>query len=615
LRVYGVIDRCRYLLYFSICIDETCRIWYYRNIMNSNRNQLTKEKAFFLVPEKALHRQYESLRAYFVDELPSKEVAERFGYTPGSFRVLCSQFRSDPNLQDRFFKDVERGPQSASKRDPVRELVISLRKKNLSVYDIQRELAERGHQLSINALSILLKEEGFARLPRRRDEERPETLKPHQAATADVRLLNLAPQSFNTDAAGLFLFVPLLLKTELMEIIEKVRLPGSSMIPATAAVRTLLGLKLLGKERTSHVMEMIFDPGIALFAGLNVVPKRSFLAEYSNRVDPRKNVKLMSLWLEALHNVGLKPGTSFDLDFHAVPTNTSVEPLEKHYITNRSRSQKAVLTFLARDIKENLLCYGNAGVTKEQRPNEILRFAQWWKEMTGSYPQELVFDSQLTTYTIMNKLHELGINFITLRRRSKKMLSEIFGAPASSWQRIKLPALTRCYQTPRIMEKMVKIKDYKEPIRQITVIELGHEDPTILLTNQLKASAVQLITRYAQCMIIENGIAEAINFFHLDALSSMVGLKVDFDLQMTLIAGSLYRLMSKNIGREYGRSTAKTLFRKIFDLPGKVTIDENTITVQFARKAHNPFLLAAGFADEQVQVPWLGNKHLSFVFD
>jgi hypothetical protein len=583
--------------------------------MNSHRNQLTKEKAFFLSPEKPLHRQYEALRAYFVDELPSKEVAGLFGYTPGSFRVLCSQFRSDPNLQDRFFKDVERGPQSASKRDPVRELVISLRKKNLSVYDIQRELAEKGYQISINALSILLKEEGFARLPRRRDEERPDTLKPYQAPPADVRLLSLAPQSFNTDAAGLFLFIPLLLKTKLMHIIQKAGLPGSSMVPATAAVRALLGLKLLGKERTSHVMEMIFDPGIALFAGLNVVPKRAFLAEYSNRVDPRLNMKLMGMWSEALQTAGLKPGTSFDLDFHAVPTNTYEEPLEKHYITSRSRSQKAVLSFLARDVRENLLCYGKAGVTKEQRTGEILRFAQWWKERTGSYPQELVFDSQLTTYPVMNQLNELGINFITLRRRSKKMLSEIFGAPASSWQRIQLPALTRRYRSPRIMERQVTLKGYQMPLRQIAVIELGHDDPTILLTNQLKASAVQLITRYAQRMIIENGIAEAINFFHLDALTSMVGLKVDFDLQMTLIAGSLYRLMSKNIGREYARSTAKTLFRKIFDLPGKVTICEDAITVQFARRSHNPFLIAAGFADEQVQVPWLGNKYLNFRFD
>jgi len=173
--------------------------------MNSNGNKLTHKKAFFLAPEKPLHRQYEALRAYFVDELPSKEVAERFGYTPGAFRVLCSQFRSDPNLQSKFFKDVERGPRSASKRDPVRELVVSLRKKNLSVYDIQRELAERGSHISINALTILLKEEGFARLPRRRDDERPRSLRPDDAPVADVRLLDLSPRSFHTNAAGLFL--------------------------------------------------------------------------------------------------------------------------------------------------------------------------------------------------------------------------------------------------------------------------------------------------------------------------------------------------------------------------------------------------------------------------
>ncbi len=583
--------------------------------MNSNRIQLTKEKKFFLSPEKSFQRQYEALRAFFVDEIPSKEVAELFGYTPGSFRVLCSQFRADPNLQDRFFKDVERGPRSASKRDPVRELVISLRKKNLSVYDIKQELAERNYDISINALSILLREEGFARLPRRRDEERPRTLKPYQAETADVRQLNLNPRSFNTDAAGLFLFIPLLIKTNLTDVINNVGFPGSSMIPSEAAVRTLLGLKLIGKERTSHVMDMVFDPGIALFAGLNVVPKRSFLAEYTNRVDPRLNMRLMSFWSEKLQEVGYKPGTSFDLDFHSVPVNTYEEPLEKHYITNRSRSQKAVLSFLVRDAEENILCYGNSGVIKAEKNSEVLKFAQWWKERTGTYPQELVFDSQLTTHTIMNQLNELGISFITLRRRSKKMLNEIFCAPSTQWQRIQLPALTRRYRTPRIMEKQINLKDYKMPIRQIAIIELGHEEPTILLTNQMKESAVRLVTRYAQRMIIENGIAEAINFFHLDALSSMVGLKVDFDLQMTLMAGSLYRMMSKNIGREYLKSTAKTLFRKIFDLSGKVTISDDAITVQFTRKAHNPFLMKAGFTDEQLQVPWLENKYLKFVFD
>jgi len=121
---------------------------------------------------------------------------------------------------------------------------------------------------------------------------------------------------------GYSYFIPLLIRTGLSRIARDNRLPGSNMIPAEHAVRTFLGLKLIGKERSSHVMDMVFDPGIALFAGLNTVPKRSFLSGYSNRVDPRANMKLMSLWAEALQSVGFKPGTSFDLDFHSIPANT-----------------------------------------------------------------------------------------------------------------------------------------------------------------------------------------------------------------------------------------------------------------------------------------------------
>jgi len=41
-----------------------------------------REARFFLEPVNALHRQYEALRAYFVDGLSSAEAARRFGYTP-----------------------------------------------------------------------------------------------------------------------------------------------------------------------------------------------------------------------------------------------------------------------------------------------------------------------------------------------------------------------------------------------------------------------------------------------------------------------------------------------------------------------------------------------------
>src|SRR6266571_3961473 len=135
----------------------------------STTNQITTadNHNFFLSPQFPLQRQYEALRAYFVDEEPA-----------GDFRVLCYQFRHDPQKRASFFRQPQRGPQSSPARDRVRDLAVAMRKRNLSVYDMQRELAAAGHTISINSLTVLLREEGFSRLPRRADDERPVTVKP-----------------------------------------------------------------------------------------------------------------------------------------------------------------------------------------------------------------------------------------------------------------------------------------------------------------------------------------------------------------------------------------------------------------------------------------------------
>src|ERR1017187_2210070 len=191
------------------------------------------------------------------------------------------------------------------------------------------------------------------------------------------------------------------------------------------------------------------------------------------------------------------------------------------------------------------------------------------------------------------------------------MLGQIFSRPASAWQRITLPSLTRAFRTPRVLDERIHLKDYDGPLRQITIIDLGHEEPTILLTNNFKKSCPTLVTRYAQRMLIENGISEAIQFFHLDALSSMVGLKVDFDLQITLMASSLYRLMAARIGREYERAQAKKIFRNLLDASATVTVEKTEITVKLDKRAHNPYLVASGLTKQSTPMPWLGGKNLS----
>jgi hypothetical protein len=573
---------------------------------------LTELQRVFLEPTDPTHRQYEALRAYFVEGLPSQEVAQRFGYTPGSFRVLCHQFRQHP--QRAFFLQSHKGPHRAPKRDPVRDQVIALRKQNFSIYDISEILKAEGHRLSPVTISLLLKEEGFARLPRRADDERPDTPRPMAAAVADVRRLDLRPRQLRTQFGGVFLFLPYLAALPFDQLLDEAGLPGSQKIPAAHAMRALLALKLFGNARHSHVMSAVFDEGLALFAGLNVTPKRAFLTEYSCRIDPACYPVLMRLWHDATSTLGLPHGVSFDLDFHTIPFHGEDALVQKHYVSKRSRRQKGMLAFLAHDADTRVFCYANGQLQKAEQHDAILQFVAYWEQRTGQVPPELIFDSKLTTYANLNQLNQRGIDFITLRRRSPKMLAALTRLPASAWQRVALQNVARAYRRPRILDDTIHLTGYEGPLRQLTVADLGHEEPTFLVTNQLRRAASTLIERYAQRMVIENSIADGIDFFHMDALSSAVAMKITCDLQLTLMASSLYRLLGAQVGRGYEVAKGRHIFRDFIDAVGLITLSDDTMHVQYQKRAHNPLLIAAGFGTTDVPIPWLGNKRLRFVF-
>ena len=498
---------------------------------DKSTDRLTLAKRF-LEPSNSTHRQYEALRAFFVDGVPSAQAAARFGYTPGSFRILVHQFRNQQRRE--FFLPPVRGTGPPAKQIRLQEQVVALRKQNLSVYDISRALANEGESLSPAAIAKILRENGFAKLPRRLDDERPTKTRPVVADVADVRQLDLEPRSFSTKFGGLFLFLPHLVPTQLDAILTRAGFPGSKMIPAPCAIRSLLALKLFGNARHGHVMSAVLDEGLALFAGLNVIPKRSSLTEYSCRIAPTCYPALMRDWFDAVRRLGLQSGTSFDLDFHTIPFHGEDALIEKHYVSKRSRRQKGLLAFLAQDAETRVFCYANGELRKDQQNDEILRFVDFWKQRTGHLPEELIFDSKLTTYANLNALNRMGIQFITLRRRSKKLLDEVARTPTSAWRRVELQSVSRVYKTPRDPGPADQAAWLRGPLRQLTIADLGHEQPTLLLTNQLTRSAGPLIDRYAQRMLIENKISDGIDFFHMDALSSAVAMKVNCDLQLTL---------------------------------------------------------------------------------
>lgn len=563
---------------------------------------------FFLEPRGDVHRRYEALRAFYVDHLRSEEAARRFGYTPGAFRVLCHRFRQNPSQE--FFAPPKRRPGRVSKMVAAKAAVIEMRKQNQSVYDISRALAGSTHPLSPAAISKILHDEGFSKLRRRSDDERADTTQPTAAAVADVRTLSLEPRQLHTMYGGLFLFVADLIASGVDDLLANVGFPGSEMVPAAHAIRSLLALKLVGTARRRHVMSEVLDDGLALFAGLNVIPKRSFLTVYSTRIEPVMCRKLMAGWADSMDRLGLETSGSFNLDFHTIPFHGEDALVEKHYVSKRSRRQKGVLAFVAQDEDGRLFCYANGDVRKDEHSDEVMRFVRYWKQRTGAYPKELVFDSQLTTQDNLDRLNKLKIPFITLRRRSPEMLAAAHSAPPGAWKRIELENVGRAYRTPKIIDQRIKLGDYEGEIRQIVVDDLGHEEPTYLLTNQLRRSPVQLVDRYARRMVIENCISDGIDFFHMDALSAWVPMRVDLDLKLTLMASGLYRLLAYRLGNGYKTARTKTLHHRFVNAAATINITEQEIIVKFQKRANNPLLRAAGVEETTAPVPWLGNRRL-----
>lgn len=578
--------------------------------MESSPVDLTDVAKFFLEPAGPAQRQYEALRAFFVDRASSQDAALRFGYTPGSFRVLCHHFR---RLKPDFFRELKTGPRSQPKKGAVRELVLSMRKRNLSVYDMERSLKNSGSPLSVTAIWEILHDEGFSRLPRRQDDERPDTLRPTVAEIADRRSFSLSPRRFDTQLGGLFVFLPSLVRCDFSELVRKAGYPGTKMIPAAQALLSLLALKLSSAERKNHVMDLVFDEGIALFAGLNAVPKTTYLSTYSDSISPKMNERFRHAWIDVLHQHKLVRGDSFNLDFHTIPYFGQDEFVERHYLSKRSRSQKSILVFLAQDASSQVICYSRADLLRRDQNDAVLAFVEFWKKSYGKLPAELVFDSRLTTYSNLNRLNQMGVIFMTLRRRSPGLVRDMANCPRSAWREIHLDVPHRIYQNPKIVDRRIQLPGYEGPIRQIFITELGHEQPTVLITNDLRTSAAKRITRYAQRMLIENGLAESVDFFHLDALSSAVRLKIDFDVTLTEVATGLYRMLARRLDG-YEKAKARQIFRHFLSTPAQVDIQSNRVEVSLPKRAHNPLLIAAGFGEKTTPVPWWNGLSLALRF-
>ena len=413
--------------------------------------------------------------------------------------------------------------------------------------------------------------------------------------------------------AGAFLFLPLLARLRLDQLVERAGYPGSAMIPAPAALLSLLALKLLDKERRSHVNDFNFDEALGLFAGLNVLPKKSFLTEYSYRGDRPQQRALLAGWVTGLSGLLFAQAQAFSLDFHPIPYRGEAAGLERHYIPLAGKASPSVLSFFALEHDSRVLCYANADLTRAEQPGEVLRFVEFWHALTGSDPEWLYFDSKVTTYPELCRLNQRGVWFVTIRRRGAAVVRRLRQLPASAWRKAVIDTPKRFHQHIRYVDETVRLPGYQGTIRQVAVDGLGKEQPTLLLANNTQETARSLVIRYAGRNRVEDGLGQCVNFFHLDCLASEVRLNVDLDAALTVLAQGCYRWLGKQL-KGFDKAAPKQLYRRFVETAGLVEVEADRLVVRFDRRSHNPILRAAALDRDAPPIPWLQDRKITFIY-
>jgi len=569
---------------------------------------------FFLSPNGSLHRRYEILRALCVEKLTAKTVAKRFDCSVFTVNAAKRDFAKEirEGRLPEFFLSPCPGRKPREDKDELREKVVSMRKQNHSILDIQAYLDSVGLKASHDYIHRILTEEGFERLPRRTTLERRRgaVVKLDAPRSREVEWDKELGKIYHCEGSlGLLAFLPIMARLGVHRWILQAGYPGTTELSSIQSVMSFLAVKLSGYERFSHDDHWAMDRALGLFAGLNVLPKDSTLSSYSYRVDREMNRRFLKAMLRGFIDEDLFCGM-MNLDFTAIPHWGDESVLENNWSGKRGKALKSVLSLLCQDAQSGIFAYSDAELRHRNQSDAVLEFVDFWKKGARDDLKCLIFDSKFTTYENLVKLDKDGVKFITLRRRGKKIISEAKSLRPDQWQRLTLDP-SRKHPSPRVNESTVYLTSERHPFRQLIITDNGREQPAFIITNEWDWPATRIIEQYGSRWIVEKGISEQVDFFHLNSLSSSIVVKVDFDLTLTMAAHNLYRAMGIMLeGFEW--ETSKSLHTKFFSNGGSFRIDDKGIQINLKKKRHLPTLMAALKEMDNTRIPWLENRFLRF---
>ena len=573
-------------------------------------------KNLFIAPQGVLQKRYEALRSFFVESRSAEWIAEHYGYTVTTVYSLVRDFKqqaqnNDAWVSDYFFKTPVVGRKVNESYDDIKTLIISLRKKFLSVPDIKTILDAQNKAVSESYIYSTLVAEGFARLPRRDKLEKISiTINQTTLEAAKTEALVYTPESFTSTSAGVLAFLPYIISYGIDKIISESNYPGTKQIPRLNSILAFVALKLSNIRRYTADDMWCMDRGLGLFAGLNVLPKAGWFTSYSSRITRDMNLHFLQSMTAIWKTHGLLSDTA-NLDFVTVPYWGDETHLEKNWSGTRHHALNSILAALAEDPDSGIITYGDATLRHDNESQTAIEFLDFYKKSGSGDIKYLIFDSKFTTYENLRRLDDDSVNFITIRRRGKKIVDELEALDEKLWTKVKVPMAKGKYRYLKVYDQTIMIKRYGKELRQLAITGHGRIKPALIITNDFDLATADIIRKYAKRWLVEKTIAEQTHFFHLNRLSSSMVIKVDFDLTMTILAHNLYRILAHDL-EGFANNTSQTLYDKFICNSGTVNCNKDKVVVRLKKKRNLPCLLEAMQAQHDLNVPWLANKQIKF---
>jgi transposase len=578
----------------------------------------------FMSPEEyfknisGVQKKYESMKAFFQEKMSAEKIASNYGYSVSTVYTLTKTFRKQlkeyPN-KDPFFIMPKKGRPFKKNKNQLDDLIVSLRKKNLSVPDIKSmiDTHPRFDEISESYIDYLLKEEGFSRLPRRNNFSRERKELPEKLKAQKSEMIHFVPGKFSSSDIGILCFLPIVRKYKIDTLIQKSLYPQTKVINRYCSIMAFIALKLSNVRRYTKDDLWCMDRGLGLFAGLNVLPKAAWFTSYSSRVTKEMNLS----FLQGLHKIWIKEGllgNTVNLDFTTIPYWGESDHLENNWSGKRNKALSSISAILAQDPDSGIIDYGDTNVMHKNENAVVLEFLDFYRSgnPNDSSLKYLVFDSKFTCYQNLAKLDvDKKVKFLTIRRRGKNIVQRLNKIPKKEWKKIRVDCAGNKKRTLKVLDEKIFLKDYGKEIRQIAITGHGKIKPALVITNDFDEEVEIIIRKYARRWLVEKAISEQIEFFHLNRVSSSMVIKVDFDLIMSITAHNIYRLLARELER-YENISDQTIYEEFIRNAGEVDITEDEVKIFLKKKRTLPAMLTAmqNFAEQK----YLGlkNKKLNF---